>query len=323
VKTQFFSLCFLALVLVTCASCEPCAGNSDEDTVLCLRGLPKEDILQDQAIKQYLSKHRVYVSLSTSPTRISKLLPVLQTVDTEYVENILLALPQRYRNKEDGQYVIPPEIANFPKLKIIRRDQDLGPIMKLIPAVEEVKASDPEAIVITIDDDTGYPAGVFGQLIKAAIKQETVSAAIARNLDISGLDRYQLMPSKTLLSKPECYSGHEISYCDLVFGYAGVAYKAKWVNTDLLTTLSTLDPSCRTSDDLVISFGLALQNIPRVSVSNQYTPLPTQFAFGFRADALQRGSGSLQVASNSDVTSLRYRTCAKIMHEWVQKNILF
>ncbi len=302
--------------LMLCSSCEPCSSGSDAEIAQCLRTTPKEDIQQDQEVRSYLSRHKVYISLTTSPTRISKILPVLQALDTEYVENIFLALPDRYRNSEN--YVIPAELDQFPKLKILRTPTDLGPIMKLLPAVLAVK-SDPDAIVLTVDDDTGYPFGMVGQLIKATIKQGAASTTLGTNIDLWGIDRYGRWPEK-IPALPDCYSGAEISFCDVVQGYAAAAYKTRWIDAKLMVQLGELDISCKMSDDLVISFALALQHIPRVSVFNKFASHPIGFSYNSGADALHLGSGSQRTSSASSTNAPRYQKCIEIMHNWTISN---
>ncbi|MEI6791537.1 MAG: hypothetical protein WCK42_10185, partial [Myxococcaceae bacterium] len=155
---------FLCLLLILQA-CEVCKIADDEKAIQCLNNMPRRDLASHPQVQDYLKNHKVYVSFSTSPKNLSKLLPMLRTLDLELVEKIYLALPEKYRNTQEYG-PIPPEILNFTKLEIIARDQkDLGPIMKMLPAIEKVAALDPYALVISIDDDTGFPKGMVNELI--------------------------------------------------------------------------------------------------------------------------------------------------------------
>ncbi len=52
--------------------------------------VPVRDLSKDKAVKDFLSNHKVYVSLTTSPTIISKISRMLETLDLTYVEKVFL-----------------------------------------------------------------------------------------------------------------------------------------------------------------------------------------------------------------------------------------
>ena len=323
-------LAVLPLFSFTCED-SPCAileDSSEETVVQCLKAGPKEDILLIPEVKEYLSKHKVYISLTTSPKRIAKILPVLQTLDVELVENILLVLPKRF-SRDNLEYIIPEKIKNFPKVKILRIEKDLGPITKLLPAIVYVNHSaenekngivittegpvltpdpspDPGAVVITVDDDTGYSRGSISQLIKYAILEDAVIARSAVKIDFFKIADF-FWPTKTAETKS--ITGKATPY-DIVEGFAGIAYMAKHVDVALMMQVSSFKPTCFVADDLVISFVLAGQHVPRFKIHNEYIGWPVQFEFGFEKDALHKGAGD--GSDNGGVSARNYAACAEL-----------
>ena len=309
------AVAFLVSLTMMGWSCDPCDGwGAEASTVLkCVQSQTKEDVLAIPEIKNYLNKHKVYISLTSSPKRISKILPVLQSLDLKLVTHIFLVLPLTFQNKPGADYLIPEEIKKFEKLQILRIKEDLGPITKLLPAIAYVNNSeenrqagikfvldtpaplnpaDPNAIVITIDDDVVYYRGAISQFIKHAILKDSVVTGGGYNVAHWGIDRTRGWPQQEI-AEPLCRL-FPLSSCDLIEGWAGVAYKAKHVNVSLMKKLSVLgkdqgNKSCFISDDLVIGFGLAKAGVQRLMVRNQYAYEPIPLDIGFQDDALHLG----------------------------------
>lgn len=300
----------LPLIASNCQQESSCSkiDNLDEAAVVnCLNLGPKENILLIPEVKEYLEKHKVYISLTTSPLRISKMLPVLQTLDLEFIENILLVLPEMFSRGDT--YTIPDEIRNFKKLKILRIAKDLGPITKLLPAVVYVNNDlvnqkediqfvgeqpllnpDPDAIVITIDDDVGYYRGAISQLIKTTILKN--AAVSGKGLDLEAffsIQRTSGWPEKTE-PLPKCGT-EELSACDIVEGWAGISYKARYVNVGQMKQFSEQSKACFRSDDLVLNFSLAGSHVPRFWIINQYILEPISLIHSHGRDALHNGAG--------------------------------
>lgn len=295
------------LFISACPSGHPCAGLSDEAGIACSAELPVENIAKDPKVKAYLAAHKSYISLTSSPTRIKYLKKIFDVLDLTYIEEILLVLPERY-SRDNSEYVIPEELKNYPKLRILRPAKDLGPISKLLFAAEEIGAKDPDSIIITIDDDTVYPKGAIGQLLKYAIKLDNVVGASAQNLgfwDIS-YARWPETGAKTL----NCGKTGE-SNCDVIEGFGGVAYKPKFLDTEMLRKLSsfTYSKDCFASDDLVISYVLATKGVARTKISNEFIAIPFQLSYGFGPDALHRGGGVLSDAALSNININKYQRC--------------
>ena len=268
---------------------------------------PIRDIVQYRKIKNFLKKHEVHISLTTSPLRLPKILAVLATLDTTYIKNINVVLPDKYgKNKESYKQSDIDKISQFPKVKIIRTQKDYGPITKMLPVIRQVK--DPKSIIISIDDDVGYPIGMINEFIYQkvekypnAVVQSPDEGQDFRN-DIGNFKK--VFPSKTKPRKP---------YADLVEGWLGVAYSKKLVNDKEMEIIADLSKECLLSDDLVISYILAKHNVPVVKVDNKHLGLQLSYEYGTGADALHKGGGTGKVAKvgsfSDDFSKEKYEIC--------------
>ena len=268
---------------------------------------PVRDITQYRKVKNFLKKHEVHVSLTTSPLRLPKVLAVLATIDSTHIKNINVVLPDKYgKNKETYNQADIDKIGKFPKVKIIRTQKDYGPITKMLPVIREVK--DPKSIIISIDDDVGYPLGMINEFIYQkvekypnAVVQSPDEGQDFRN-DIGNFKK--VFPSKTKPKKP---------YADLVEGWLGVAYTKKLVNDKEMEIFADLSKECLLSDDLVISYVLAKHNVPVVKVDNKHLGLQLSYQYGAGADALHKGGGTGKVAKvgafSDDFNKEKYEIC--------------
>lgn len=269
-------------------ACTLCKSSDVNSTIECLNSLQTRDIVSESQVSDYLQKHPVIISLTTSPTRLTTLIQTLRTLDTSHVTHIWLALPKQYKNKEDYGSV-PAEVQNFPKLDTIARNQsDLGPISKILPALEKAKELDPDAIVISIDDDAGFPKGAINELIYHAILfPHAVVGGSGNYAEFWGIQRNEWPTSGKATKEPYC-GASGVSYCDLIEGWRAIAYKPRLVNIERLKKLSQLSKACRTSDDLVISYVLAESGVDKIRVSNAYYQDIHRFETGSDEGALHK-----------------------------------
>ncbi len=272
-------------------------------------------------VLDYLKKHKVYVSLTTSPTRAKLVHHVLDTLDLSLVTKIYLNIPLRF-GRDNSEYKIPFKLRERYSGKILfgRPPVDLGPITKLLPAVQYIhELGDPDAILIIIDDDTAYPRGMISEMIAAIVRNpNTVIAGSAQDLPFWGIDP-ELFPRSTRsmasytptdqedaqaegprkcqANPQDGQSGKqkELKPHDIVEGFGGVGFKVSYVDVDLMKKLSNrkFSKECYVSDDIVVSFALALSGVQRLKLENAFFGLPLihQFPYGFKEDALHRGAG--------------------------------
>eukprot|EP00656_Telonema_subtile_P015861 TRINITY_DN18346_c0_g1_i7.p1 TRINITY_DN18346_c0_g1~~TRINITY_DN18346_c0_g1_i7.p1 ORF type:complete len:226 (-),score=21.28 TRINITY_DN18346_c0_g1_i7:91-768(-) len=104
----------------------------------------------------YRPKARVVVTMSTRPDRLlpGLLEPTIQSILNQDLKPDAVYLNLPYKNKRSGEtYNVPEGLKNMKGLTILR-PEDLGPLTKLFPALDEEK--DPTTIVISVDDDKSY-----------------------------------------------------------------------------------------------------------------------------------------------------------------------
>lgn len=251
-----------------------------DELVTCLNLLPKSD-LSAPAVVDYLSKHKVYVSLTSSPERLKYIPQILRTVDLDLVDTIFLTLPKKFKNKELYPDPLPKEILDFPKVEVLRPDYDYGPISKMLHTIEKVQKMDPKAIVISIDDDTAYPIGLFRDLVIHLILNEDIDVAGGFG---QGSSFWNLKPNN-ISFKDSCDEG---KHCDVVEGFATIAYRVGKIPVEKLKAFSQKSMVCRLGDDVVINYALELEGIKRHKAYSNNVSQLVQLFFGFEADALHQ-----------------------------------
>jgi len=272
-----------------------------------------------KAIQDYKRDHFIVVSLTTSPNRIAKIRNVIDTLDLDLVDKLVIVVPERY-GRTQAEYAIPPELSGYKgKTTILRTEEDLGPIAKLLPTVDYIRSKlGEDGIVITVDDDTGYPRGMIAELIVGLIsKEKSVMSGGAQNLSFWNIKGFGFPDS---IQRNLCNQDEKNQYKlkDIVEGYGGIAYNVKEVDVDLMRFLSQKErfKECFFSDDLVISFVLAYTGINRYEINNQYynIGLIRQFPYGFADDALHRGGGLLGKPIRN-VNIEKYQKCYQMLIE--------
>ena len=120
----------------------------------------------------------IYISLTTVPKRlkdwdeIEKNLESLlhQKTDKEYY--VIFNIPKLYKMDDDVEYVVPDELFEYakdhPRLIINRDVIDYGPIIKIYGALKI--ATDPNDIIIALDDDYAYHKNLLEYHIKKLIE---------------------------------------------------------------------------------------------------------------------------------------------------------
>ena len=292
----------IALVILFLGACTPkksiCDYGTIEDQVKCLNSLPTESI---PSFQKELPNHDVYYSITTSPQRIPNLKYVLKTLDLSIPNAVFIVLPQKYRNKEPYNPKDIEEIQNYSdKIVILRPDKDLGPIMKLVPAVEQVRYYTQKIgtkLVVTLDDDIGIPSGLPEQIIHTAWRHP--GTAIGGSGQDAGFWSIHGFPH----SQHHCKDG-ELSECDVLEGYHIVAYPVNRVNTEEIKRLSAMSKFCKFSDDLVISYVLATSGIKRYLIRNKFTENLLPFEFGLGEDALHK-----------EGNEKKYQECFRLIHK--------
>ena len=236
----------------------------------------------------------VVVSFTTSPTRLNKCEPVIESLlnQTRLPDAILLNLPPRF-DRTGEEYPpdesLPDWLIRNPLVQIQRCDRDWGPATKLVPTVARLQRERLRSIVISVDDDIRYPPGAISALAESALPcavgdtEPEVWCAAGFNFGTSRLHAVR--------KHGKC--------CAVIEGYAGVAYPTRVFGSDFVSYMqsATSDADLRFSDDLVVSNYLAFHDVKRrVLTSSEYSQAVlwnsgSVLAYGDENDALHHGAG--------------------------------
>lgn len=227
----------------------------------------KRSIKEDPISSKFLEDNKVYLSITTSPSRISEVIHTLNTLDLENVEKVFLTLPQRFSRTQET-YDIPKELLNFPKLEILRVDEDLGPATKLIPAYEKLQQDKANGILITIDDDVAYAYSLVNEMIYAAAHNPNAvhsgSSVPYANYGVT----HKNAKRKETIKLPD---GSRIKENDIVKGVSAIAYPLNLPKafSEEVRSYARMSPAAFHSDDLTISAALEFFEIPRYQIDNE------------------------------------------------------
>jgi hypothetical protein len=258
----------------------------------------KNFIFQQSVPKEFKMEKRFVVSLTTSPTRINKIKRVLDSIMNQDFrpDRIYLNLPRLFKRDNSKFKKIPTFITDNP-LVFINWCTDIGPATKIIPALKH--ETDPESIIISIDDDILYGKNVLSNLVYYSYLYPdaviTGSSFLENNQEYTKL--YKKIP---IFSR--------LYYSQFLEGFSGVLYKTRFFqnfNSDYITQSPI---SCQRGDDLMLSNFLLSQNIPILSIENRSFITPLEYGLG--ADALHTTVSKGNVTSNQG-NSNNYKSCIK------------
>ena len=215
-------------------------------------------------VKQDLAKNPVdiIVSLTTTPYRINTIKPVLDSIARQSIKptRTYVNIPWVFK-RDNSEYIIPDWLQKYPNI-IINRTKDYGPATKLIATLE--KEHNPEAIIITIDDDRMYHRHIVRDLTKQYLPN-TYKVNYKFNSAITGYGINFIGSSDRSFYFNEIVIGDRPSA--LVVGTYGVAYKKKFFNQDIFSLMDRIPLNCFLSDDFMISSYLLANHIPIVTIS--------------------------------------------------------
>lgn len=242
------------------------------------------------------SRTKVVFSFSTSPKRISKIEPFLNSLlsQTRKPDYIYANLPKVF--KRDNSTFLPETIPDFltknPKV-IINYTEDIGPATKIVPTISLL--DDPETIVISVDDDILYSPGLTKLFL--SYSQRFPDCVITGTSFIND----STMPN----------IGAKIYYAQFLEGFSGVLYKKKFFDgfSDKFITVSPKE--CFLADDLMLSNFILSKGIKILSIESRN--MIKEIEYGKLSDALHAGSDPNETSNIKN-----YRTCIK----WLKKENL-
>nr|QBK92935.1 MAG: glycosyltransferase [Pithovirus LCPAC403] len=195
---------------------------------------------------------RIVVSFTTIPSRIKNIPRLIKQLEHQTLipDAIYFNLPYRSlrEGKEYPKFKLPDTFLNV----IVNRCDDVGPLTKILPTLE--KETNPETIIITIDDDIIYKRNIFEKLVEASLGSDHTAYSFSgwqyQHWTGFGKEGSNMLPFYT-------YQG----VTDIVHGVSGVAYKRKFFGEDF----HPID-ECFLVDDVLISTYLSLHNITMIKL---------------------------------------------------------
>lgn len=216
--------------------------------------------------------NKIILSLSTVPNRLldpnenagTKVgLPTLlkQTYDNYEIH---FNIPYKYNIDNESielpNWLIDLQYQYSDKLKIYRCD-DLGPITKIIPTIERI--SDPDTVIISVDDDLYYMDGMIKGHIEARSRYPDYAIGFAGISAIDGSCHF-------------CTSLSKDTKVKILEGYKSISYKRSFFDRELYSFIYK-----SWNDDYVLSAYLGYKNIPKIVISDvnetDFTPRVESF----------------------------------------------
>ena len=165
---------------------------------------------------------------------------------------IYINIPE-FCKKENKEYTIEDSIKNSEKV-IINKCEDYGPITKLYPTL--LKETDPETVIICIDDDKEYDPKLIEHLLFASQKypQNCICISGWNYIDIN------------FFALPLVFSSINgvVKQVDVLQCYNGVLYKRNFFQDDFIDYVNL--KKCKSTDDIMISKYLDNKNIEILSI---------------------------------------------------------
>jgi hypothetical protein len=244
------------------------------------------------------TKLKIVVSFTTSPTRINKCGPMINSIldQTRKPDLFLLNIPEEFARTGES-YIVPKYIRK--SLTVNRIKTDYGPATKILPAVVYLREHagtgtgtgtgtyDPaHTRIIYLDDDIAYPKRMI----------ETYEKMIPPNDDnvwtSTGFDFVNMSLNGKRAHKDTA---------TIAEGYGSVCVKLKTFGDDFveyMTRYTAIDNQiCRLSDDVILSnyyhrrnAGIFIMNIPGFLSIHDIWQEKKILDYGNEADALHLGA---------------------------------
>jgi hypothetical protein len=230
--------------------------------------------MRNSNLKLLSNGPKVFLTMTVSPERLIMLHYVLSSMSLDLVTSIFITLPRLYKGKQ--AYTIPRKLVEeFPKIIYLSEEWDYGPISKIASSVQHVyenydKNMADESIFISIDDDQRYSDRMVDTLVYFAFQNpQSIITASTCNFLITGTFGLPIISIETSSPHPHLNLKSELE------GYAGVAYRGKFVDYKLMKYLTDYrnNPKlfpCYMSDDVVISRVLMFRNVPILEIDPKY-----------------------------------------------------
>jgi hypothetical protein len=212
------------------------------------------------------TRRRVVISLTTLPSRLERLRPVLNSLldQDSPADDVVLALPA-YSQRERRAYQIPDFIRKSRAVNVLQCGRDWGPATKLIPVVQ---CEEPDTLVIAVDDDNVYPRDMVSTFLAWHAQYPDAALgyrgwALPRSLD--------WCQTQTLYAT----SIGQARNVDVVTGTWGILVQPRFFD-GALTDYGPYPRDAFFVDDIWFNGHLARRDVPRVVIPARFPPLPTR-----------------------------------------------
>jgi hypothetical protein len=230
-------------------------------------------------------KPRVVVSLTTIPSRLTRLRPTLNSLLTQdYPPTaIYLAVPSQ-STREQKPYRMPEWLPEYPGVTVIDCERDWGPASKLLPTLLAERER-PDTMIVAVDDDNVYPREMVGTFVQFSGRLPD-AALCFRGHVVSGGWKESRAVFGTRVSAP--------TRMDIVTGCGGILVKPRFFDGAVFD-YDGAPPSAFFVDDIWISGHLARRGVRRYLIPSPVAfvylgTLTTWWTPGLDKDANGRGS---------------------------------
>lgn len=205
---------------------------------------------------------RIVASLTTIPSRIYYIEPVLLSLLEQPFDMIYLNIPKKTRKNQE--YSIPSFLTNLQKTGklTINRCEDYGPITKLLPTLE--RETDNNTYIVTFDDDRIVAKNTL-QTILHYIQQFPNAVLSFSGWKIGSFPFYLEWHDNRLNSEA----------IDWVQGCHSITYPRKVLDKNEILSFM---PELFRHDDHRISAYLETKKVPKIAIgekaSDFFTPIP-------------------------------------------------
>jgi len=208
---------------------------------------------------------RVVVSLTTVPSRVSHINITLNSIQRQSYkpDDVYVCIPFKSQS-ESLDYKIP---ANLNDEFNIIRCQDYGPITKLVGVLP--LETDPDTVIITVDDDVVYPEGMIEKMISKH-REYTKCAIGSAGFKFGGFPFYYSSVNNRHENNNQVYSFNippEGEPVDVFFSSPGILYKREFFPSqdrlDKILRFTTENDDLQRNDTLTLCGYLSKRGIQR------------------------------------------------------------
>jgi hypothetical protein len=271
---------------------------------------PVRNLEKNKKIMDYIKKHGVYGSMTSSPERLRKASTVLSVILTNpYIKKLYINLPKKYRNKDPYNKADVKYIESIDsRIKVRWLDKDIGPISKILPTLQKMK--DKKAIVISFDDDVFYPPALINELIYYSIRYPHL---------IPGGAGFSFGDMEDVIKRKNWPENRKPKFpdVDIIEGWGSIAYRKEMVDLNFIKKLNNLGTVCKLSDDLTLSYSHSNYSVKRKLISNKYYSANEDvfpLGYGLGEGALHKGSGT-EHTDAVDANMIKYKECIDLISE--------